>query len=172
MEILHLTLEQLSFVSKQVPAWHCQLQAELNPSSGNELCHSWNTKPQLNFATSLFCPSWKRIRQSQMPKLGKTDLGMTELLDQFNTKALDPGLDFDHSQHVSLPRMFRPTSPSVCMEICGKELRASPQKPEFGAGPCSQFRWGPASTPVSGDLRCSGKQSLLPFAGCKQGVQN
>lgn len=128
LEILHLTLEQLSFVSKQVPAWHCQLQAELNPSSGNELCHSWNTKPQLNFATSLFCPSWKRIRQSQMPKLGKTDLGMTELLDQFNTKALDPGLDFDHSQHVSLPRMFRPTSPSVCMEICGKELKSIPSE--------------------------------------------
>lgn len=56
LEILHLTLEQLSFVSKQVPAWHCQPQAELNPSSGNELCHSWNRKAKLDFATHLFCP--------------------------------------------------------------------------------------------------------------------
>lgn len=54
---------------------------ELNPSSGNELCHSWDRKPKLDFATSLFCSFWKRIRESQMPKLGKADLGMTELLD-------------------------------------------------------------------------------------------
>lgn len=137
LEILHLTLEQLSFVCKKVPAWHCQLQAELNPSSENELCHSWSRKTELDFSTSLICSFWKRWRQSQTPKLGKTDLGMTEQLN--STKALDAGLDFDPSQGVSMSRLFRPTCPSAYVEICGKDLRISPQKCEFRAGACVQF---------------------------------
>lgn len=171
LEILPLTLEQLSFASKQVPAWHCQPQTEFNPSSGNELCHSWDRKPKLDFATSLFCSFWKKVRETQMPKLGKADLGMTDLLDNL-ILASDPGWDFDHSQGVNMSRMFRPACPSVYVEICGKELRISPQKHELGAGPSIQFWWGSTSTLVSGDWRCLGKQSLFLFTMSKQGVQN
>lgn len=76
-EILCLSDSGATHLCSYASVLHCATNPrELNPKSSSELCRSWNVKPNLNFAASCCCPSSEGISQSQMPKLGKTGLGV------------------------------------------------------------------------------------------------
>lgn len=72
-EIFRLSDSGATHLCSYASVLHCAID---NPKSSGELCRSWNVKPNLNFAANCFFPSSEGISQSQMPKLGKTGLGV------------------------------------------------------------------------------------------------